>query len=74
MTLVASAAADGSYLKPFVIIPRKTVDTDCPFTGLTKEKLLVESQPKGFITTEIFEAWFGETLLPEFRARRHSRT
>jgi hypothetical protein len=73
IALVASVAADGSYLKPFVIIPRKTVDADLPFTGLTKEKLIVYSQPKGFITTEISDAWFEETFLPELRARRVSR-
>jgi hypothetical protein len=30
ITLVAAVAADGSVLKPFVIIPRKTVDADLP--------------------------------------------
>jgi hypothetical protein len=70
ITLVACVAADGSFMKPFVIIPRKTVDADLPLTGMTQEKLTVHSQPKGFITTEIFEAWFDEIFVPELNARR----
>jgi hypothetical protein len=36
--LMACIALDGSALKPEVIIPRKTVDTDLVLTGLTSEK------------------------------------
>jgi hypothetical protein len=58
ITLIACIAADCSYLKRTVIIPRKTVDADLLSTGLTPEKLEVYKQPKGFIVTELFESWF----------------
>jgi hypothetical protein len=70
ITLIACIAADGSYLRPTVIIPRKTVDSDLPITGLTGEKVEIYKQPKGYIVTELFENWFETTLVPELRKRR----
>jgi hypothetical protein len=54
---MACIAADGSHLKPTVIIPRKTIDSDLATTGLTTEKLNVSKQPKGFLVTELCENW-----------------
>jgi hypothetical protein len=42
--LMAAMAADGSVLKPEIVIPRKTVDADLLLTGLTSEKVTVRSQ------------------------------
>jgi hypothetical protein len=47
ITIIACIAADGSYLTPTVIIPRKTVDSDLPITGPTGEKVKVYKQRKG---------------------------
>jgi hypothetical protein len=41
ITLMTAIAADGSVLKPEIIIPRKIVDTDLLLTGLTSEKVTV---------------------------------
>jgi hypothetical protein len=70
ITLIACIALDGSFLKPTIIIPRKTVDTDLLLTGLTSEKVTIKSQPNGFINTPIFDSWVQETFLPELRRRR----
>jgi hypothetical protein len=51
ITLLACIGADGSYMKPLVIIPRKTVDADLMLSGLTPEKVAVASQPKGFVNS-----------------------
>jgi hypothetical protein len=70
VTLIACIAADGPVLKPEVIIPRKTVDGDMILTGLTSEKVTIRSQPHGFIDTQIFDAWFEATFVPELLKRR----
>jgi hypothetical protein len=55
ITLVAYISADGSFLKPTMIIHRKTVDDDLVMTGLTTEKLAIRSYPKGYMDTAIFD-------------------
>jgi hypothetical protein len=70
ITLVACIGADWSYLKPVIVIPRKTLDEDLVLTGLTQEKVEVYSQAKGYIDTQIFEAWLENTFIPEVKKRR----
>jgi hypothetical protein len=70
ITLIAAIALDGSYIKPMMIISRKTIDDDLPLLGITAEKVVIVHQPKGFIETFIFERWFEEIFLPELEARR----
>jgi hypothetical protein len=72
ITLLACIAADGSDWKPFVIIPRKTIDDDFRLTGLTAEKVMLRSQPKGYVDIQIFEAWMTDIFLPELLQRRAS--
>jgi hypothetical protein len=67
---MAAIAADASVLKPEIIIPRKTVDTDLLLTGLTYEKVMVRSQPQGFVAPAVFDAWLETTFLPELTLRR----
>jgi hypothetical protein len=70
ITLVAAIGLDGSYLWPMIIVPRKTIDDDLLLLGITPDKCLVTSQPKGFIETAIFEKWFEEIFLPDIECRR----
>jgi hypothetical protein len=70
MTLTASIVADGSVLKPQIIIPRKTVHVDLLLTGLTNEKVTIRSQPHGLVDTILFDLWFETTFLPELALRR----
>jgi hypothetical protein len=74
ITLLACIGADGSHLKPLVVIPRKTVDADLLLTGLTSEKVSVASQPKGFINTALFEKWLTEICIPEIVSRRRAHS
>jgi hypothetical protein len=71
ITLIACIGADGSYLRPAVIIPRKTYDDHLQQYGLTKEKLDVYHQSKGYIDREIFETWFRDTFADEILNRRN---
>jgi hypothetical protein len=47
VTLIACIAADGSYARLAVVIPRKTYDDDLCMSGLRKEKLDAHYQGKG---------------------------
>jgi hypothetical protein len=68
--LMACIAADDSAITPQIVIPRKTVDDDLFLTGLTPEKLVIRSQPKGYATTALFDDWFARVFLPALANRR----
>jgi hypothetical protein len=70
ITLIACIGADGSVLRPAVVIPRKTYDDNVQQYGLTSEKLDVYHQQKGYIDRDIFDTWFKDTFLAEVRCRR----
>jgi hypothetical protein len=72
ITLIACIALDGSFLKPTIIVPRKTVDQDLVLTGLTPEKVTIKSQLHGFIDAPIFDSWVKETFLRDLRKRREA--
>lgn len=72
ITLLACIAADGSYLKPLIVIPRKTYDADLALTGITDEKVTVYSQAKGYTNRPIFLAWLTDIFLPEVARRREA--
>jgi hypothetical protein len=51
-------------------IRRKRVNLDCRLTELTAEKVMIQSQSKGYGNIIIFEKWFVETFLPGLQRRR----
>jgi hypothetical protein len=55
VTLIGCISADGSFLKPTVVIPRKTYDEHIELLGLTSEKVIIYHQSKGYIDRAIFE-------------------
>jgi hypothetical protein len=69
ITLVACIAANGSSLKPMIVIPRNTVNRDQFLLGWTDEKVVIRHQLNGFIKNEIFDAWMAEIFLPELAKR-----
>jgi hypothetical protein len=70
ITLVAAIAMDGSFLKPSMIISRKTWDDELVEEGLTGEKIEIYDQENAFINMGIFEDWFKDTFVPEVQRRR----
>jgi hypothetical protein len=57
ITLIASCAADGSYIKPAVIVARKTFEDD--------------ELAKAFFDRDTLEGWFETTFTPD--AARHRK-
>jgi hypothetical protein len=70
ITLIACVAADGSYVRPCLVIPRRTFDDELVTTGLTNEKVEIYSQKNSFIDIDIFTDWCRDTLLPDLKRRR----
>jgi hypothetical protein len=70
ITLIACIAADGSALKPSLVIVRKTFDAELALQGYSNDKLDVYSQSKSFIDIAIFEDWFETNFIPELQRRR----
>jgi hypothetical protein len=54
ITLLACIAADGSFVRPAIIIPRKTYKLELFTFDLIEETLLVLSQPKEFVSRDLF--------------------
>jgi hypothetical protein len=69
ITPLSCIALDRSFMRSTVIVPRKTVD-DFPPTGMTPEKVTLQSQVHGFLNTSLFDSWFQDTFIPELTRRR----
>jgi hypothetical protein len=70
VTLIACIAADGSFIRPCLVISRKTFDDEILIQGFTPEKVEIYSQSKAYIDLDIFDDWFKDTFIPELVARR----
>jgi hypothetical protein len=69
-TLTACISADGSTLKPFVILPRETIDEEIFRAGYTPDKVIFFHHVHSFMTKRIFEQWMNNVFLPEIDSRR----
>jgi hypothetical protein len=69
-TLTACIAADGSALKPFVILPRETIDEDIYRAGYTPDKVVFYHHMHAFMTKKLFELWMTTVFIPDLQQRR----
>jgi hypothetical protein len=71
VTLIGCICADGSHLRPCLIIPRQTFDEHrLAQGGYSSDKVEIYTQKKGYIDRDIFEDWVKDTLVPEIQSRR----
>lgn len=70
ISLIACIAADGSYMRPALILTRSTYDDELLEFGLTSEKIDVYSQKHSYIDRDIFTDWLKDTVIPDLRKRR----
>jgi hypothetical protein len=68
--LIGCIGADGSFVKPLIVLPRKPYDNDLALTGFTHEKVAVYSQSKGRTDPPTFLAWLCDLFIPELSRRR----
>ena len=69
-TLVAAICADGSAMRPMVILQRQTVEEELLVRGYTGDKVHFARSEKGFMTTFLFNEWAEKTFIPEMRRKR----
>jgi hypothetical protein len=68
--MLAALSADGSSLKPMIIIQRKTYEIDLFESGFTPDKVLIVHGERGFIDRTLFDLWAGTMFFPEIERRR----
>jgi hypothetical protein len=68
-SLLVRIAADGTYLKPLLILPGKTIESELMEQGVNGDRCLIVHQENDFICTELFEQWRLEVFFPELDRR-----
>lgn len=68
-TFVACIAADGSYLKPLIVVKRKTIEARILRASLF-DKVVIKYQETGYINSDVFNYWVTEVFIPEVNERR----
>ena len=68
-TFLACITGDGCYLKPLIVIKRKTIEARfCRLPII--DKIFFAQNDSGFITTEIFNDWIIQILVPYIQEKR----
>jgi hypothetical protein len=70
ITLIGCTCADGTFLKPLLIIPRHVVDADLKLFSISQANYEILHQPSSFIDREIFEHWVMKICVPGVTRRR----
>jgi hypothetical protein len=69
-TVLGAIAADGTCLRPLVIVPRKSIEQELYQMGYTQNRIMYGSNESGFITTELFDQWATTELIEYVRKTR----
>lgn len=69
-TFLAAITASGDFLKPLMIVPRSTIESDLIVCGYDTDKAAFTSSAEGYITKEIFTQYLGHILVPYVRITR----
>jgi hypothetical protein len=70
ITLIACIGADGSFMRPALVISRKTFEDELLLFGYTPDKVEIYDQPNAYIDRDIFTDWFRDTFIQELQVRR----
>jgi hypothetical protein len=69
-TSLLCIAADGTWLKPLLILPRKTIQRELLDEGINGRSARFVDQENGFITTSLFTDWWKQVFVSEVRSPR----
>ena len=69
-TFLATVCADGGTVKPLVIVPRATIESELLLAGYTQDRVVLAHSDSGFVTTEIFTRYLRDVLIPHINFRR----
>jgi hypothetical protein len=63
-SLLVCIAADGTFVRLLVIVPRLTVDQEVYEIRYTPDRVMLEYQENGFISTQLFDKWVIDVFFP----------
>ena len=69
-TMLCGICADGSTIKPMVVLARETMEQELLDNGYTPDKVIYGRSDSGFMNTNLFMKWAKESFVPEMRAKR----
>ena len=69
-TMIGAICADGTALRPMIILQRETVEMELLLRGYTTEKVYLARSDTGFVNSKLFLEWGRTTFFPEFQRRR----
>ena len=70
-TMVVTIAADGTALKPLMVVRRQSLDAELRELGYTHSKIHFSRSATGYITKKLFNEWAGQIYLPYIRQHRN---
>ena len=69
-TMLGGICADGSTIKPMIILSRETIEKELLDHGYTPDKVQYGRSDSGFMNQELFLDWAKGSFIPEMRAKR----
>ena len=69
-TLVGCISADGTVMKPMILLSRKTIEGDIFLSGYNESNVLFAHQKNGFMTASLFEFWAENIFFEEIERKR----
>ena len=70
-TLLGGICADGSTIRPMVIISRETIEKELLDLGYTPDKVMYGRSDTGFMNQTLFLNWAKNSFIPEMRIKRN---
>lgn len=70
LTVLFCISMDGTYIKPYVLTERLSVNTKLLERGLTPDKIEFIHTVNGFMNSDIFLKWLLDVFIPELQIRR----
>ena len=64
-TFLGCVNANGSFIKPMIVIKRKSVERTLMLQGYIPDRLILDQSNKGYMTTELFAQWLVQAFEPE---------
>ena len=69
-TLIAAICADGTALRPLVVVQRETIEQELLLRGYTLDKVQLARSDTGYVNKELFIQWAKRSLFPQMQQRR----
>ena len=69
-TMLAGICADGSTIRPMVVITRETIEKELLDLGYICDKVIYGRSETGFMNQELFLSWTRTSFIPEMKEKR----